>query len=169
MAPECGTSSAHHCGLEKVCVCVCVCDVYVYICKSFLKDCRISHFGCIQTWIFEVCFIRENMAWDRVLERKRYALHLSLIILLISLIQRNFHPRDRSSCFALYFLADLLNRNFTGEYQSYTYPPFSIAWYSFTQLSELKKCRAEEPAQQQYHCAFKAKSIGVYLLILLER
>ena len=33
------------------------------------------------------------------------------------------------------------------EGSSYTYPPVSIASYSFIQLSELEQCRVKKPAQ----------------------
>ena len=64
-------------------------------------------------------------------------------------------PQDRSKCFTLYFPdrpvhSDATLTTINAEGCSYTYPPLSIARYSFIQLSELEQCRVKTTLTPQH-------------------
>ena len=84
-----------------------------------------------------------------------------LEVLNTSYISAVASPQDCSKRFALHFLTDLFTQTpywllweasnhmlqLMREGCLYTYPPLSIARYSFVQLSELEQCRVKKLAQ----------------------
>ena len=85
------------------------------------------------------------------------------------------NPQDYSKRFTLYSLADLFNQTpsrLLWEASSYmlqlmckdclyTYPPLSVAMYSFIQLRELKQCRVKKLAQS-FNTAAQVLNLGPF-------